>query len=97
MIQELKIIDDEVILDFSLFRFRVVVVVVDDDDDDDDNDDDDEIKHIRPLVPRYSDFKNSYKDWAKSDTIEEFETKWEDIRDKYNLESNSELIEMYYQ
>ncbi|XP_023739809.1 protein FAR1-RELATED SEQUENCE 7-like [Lactuca sativa] len=53
--------------------------------------------HLRPLVARYSDFKDSYKSWIKCDTIEEFEIKWEGIRDKYNLENKSWLTEMYYQ
>lgn len=47
-----------------------------------------ELEHLWPLVARYSYFNEFYREWVKSDTIEEFETKWEDICDKYNLESN---------
>ncbi|XP_023751603.2 protein FAR1-RELATED SEQUENCE 5-like [Lactuca sativa] len=39
-----------------------------------------ELEHLRPLVARYSDFKEAYIQWVKSDTIEEFETNWEVIR-----------------
>nr|KAJ0225756.1 hypothetical protein LSAT_V11C100006250 [Lactuca sativa] len=56
-----------------------------------------ELEHLRPYVARYSDFQESYKEWAMSDTIEEFETRWEVIRDKYKLESNCWITDMYNQ
>ncbi|XP_023734200.1 protein FAR1-RELATED SEQUENCE 5-like [Lactuca sativa] len=56
-----------------------------------------ELEHLRPLVARYSDFKEAYIQWVKSDTIEEFETNWEVIRGKYNIESNSWINDMYNQ
>ncbi|XP_052624745.1 protein FAR1-RELATED SEQUENCE 5-like [Lactuca sativa] len=56
-----------------------------------------ESEHLRPFVTRYSDFQESYKDWVNSDTIEEFESKWEVIRIKYNLENNFWISQMYSQ
>ncbi|KAL7598596.1 hypothetical protein Lser_V15G25873 [Lactuca serriola] len=38
-----------------------------------------ESEHLRPFVARYSDFQESYRDYVNSDTIEEFETKFEVI------------------
>ncbi|KAI3520364.1 hypothetical protein L1887_09749 [Cichorium endivia] len=56
-----------------------------------------ESEHLRPFVARYSDFQESYRDWVNSDTIEEFETKWQVIRGKYKLEINCWISEMYNQ
>ncbi|XP_023753929.1 protein FAR1-RELATED SEQUENCE 5-like [Lactuca sativa] len=56
-----------------------------------------ELEHLRPYVSRYSDFQESYKEWVMSDTIEEFETRWEVIRDKYKLENNCWITDMYNQ
>ncbi|CAI9296203.1 unnamed protein product [Lactuca saligna] len=56
-----------------------------------------ELEHLRPYVAHYSDFQESYKEWVMSDTIEEFETRWEVIRDKYKLESNCWIADMYNQ
>ncbi|KAI3750370.1 hypothetical protein L2E82_21004 [Cichorium intybus] len=56
-----------------------------------------ELEHLRPYVARYSDFQESYREWVKSDTVEEFETRWEVIRGKYELESNCWVSEMYNQ
>ncbi|CAI9290367.1 unnamed protein product [Lactuca saligna] len=39
-----------------------------------------ELEHLQPLITRYSDFKESYRQWVKSDTTEEFETNWEVLR-----------------
>ncbi|XP_052627548.1 protein FAR1-RELATED SEQUENCE 5-like [Lactuca sativa] len=56
-----------------------------------------ELEHLRPYISRYSDFQESYKEWVMSDTIEEFETMWEVIRDKYKLENNCWITDMYNQ
>ncbi|KAL7612830.1 hypothetical protein Lser_V15G07827 [Lactuca serriola] len=56
-----------------------------------------ELEHLRPLIARYSDFKESYRQWVKSDTTEEFETNWEVLRGKYNIETNSWITDMYNQ
>ena len=56
-----------------------------------------ELGHLRPLVAHYSDFKESYRWWVKSDTIEEFETEWEVMRGKYNLENYCWITDMYNQ
>ncbi|PWA58420.1 FAR1 DNA binding domain, FHY3/FAR1 family [Artemisia annua] len=59
------------------------------------------IKHFQekaaPFRVRYSDFQESFKQWIKSDTVEEFESQWEVLRDKYNLETSSWMMEMYNQ
>nr|KAJ0198302.1 hypothetical protein LSAT_V11C700351870 [Lactuca sativa] len=56
-----------------------------------------ELEHLRLLVAHYSDFKESYRRWVKSDTVEEFETEWEVMRGKYNLENCCWIIDMYNQ
>ena len=56
-----------------------------------------ELQHLRPYVTLHSDFQESYREWVKSDTVEELETKWKVIRGKYNLDSKCWLSEMYNQ
>nr|KAJ0202625.1 hypothetical protein LSAT_V11C500275730 [Lactuca sativa] len=56
-----------------------------------------ENEHIKPYVSSYSDFKESYTKWVNSDTIEEFETRWEVMRHKYRLENNCWISDMYNQ
>ncbi|XP_023773224.1 protein FAR1-RELATED SEQUENCE 7-like [Lactuca sativa] len=56
-----------------------------------------ELEHLRPYVALFSDFQESYKECLMSDTIEEFETRWEVIRDKYKLENNCWITDMYNQ
>nr|KAJ0205697.1 hypothetical protein LSAT_V11C500283850 [Lactuca sativa] len=56
-----------------------------------------ESEHLRPFVARYSDFQESYRDYVNSDTIEEFETKFEVICGKYQLENNCWISEMFNQ
>ncbi|KAF5824312.1 putative transcription factor FAR family [Helianthus annuus] len=56
-----------------------------------------EIEHLRPLKVRYSDFEELHKQWVKSNTIEEFETRWEFLCGKYNFETGSWITEMYNQ
>ncbi|KAJ0650296.1 putative transcription factor FAR family [Helianthus annuus] len=56
-----------------------------------------EIEHLRPLKVRYSDFEELHKQWVKSNTIEEFETRWEFLCGKYNFETGSWIPEMYNQ
>ncbi|GKD31264.1 FAR1-related sequence 5-like protein [Tanacetum coccineum] len=45
-----------------------------------------EIEHIHTLTTRYNGFRELYKEWIKSDTIEEFEARWEVLCTSYNLE-----------
>ncbi|XP_071688077.1 protein FAR1-RELATED SEQUENCE 5-like [Rutidosis leptorrhynchoides] len=56
-----------------------------------------ELEQLRPLKARYSDFQEMYKQWVKSQTTDEFETRWKVIREKYNLESHYWLNDMYDQ
>ncbi|XP_023766087.2 protein FAR1-RELATED SEQUENCE 5-like [Lactuca sativa] len=56
-----------------------------------------ELEHLRPLVAHYSDFKESYTRWVKSDTIEEFEKDWEVMCSKYHLENYCWITDMYNQ
>ncbi|KAL4588724.1 hypothetical protein LXL04_001619 [Taraxacum kok-saghyz] len=56
-----------------------------------------ELKHIGPLVARYSDFQESYRKWVKSDTVEEFEAAWEFMRGKYNIDNKHWITEMFNQ
>ncbi|GKA44673.1 FAR1-related sequence 5-like protein [Tanacetum coccineum] len=55
------------------------------------------LEHLQPFRVRYNDFQDSFKQWLRSDTIEEFETQWEVLRHKYNLETSSWMMEMYNQ
>ncbi|KAL7584490.1 protein FAR1-RELATED SEQUENCE 5-like [Lactuca sativa] len=55
------------------------------------------LEHLRPLVAHYSDFKESYTRWVKSDTIEEFEKDWEVMCSKYHLENYCWITDMYNQ
>ncbi|KAL7589965.1 hypothetical protein Lser_V15G37917 [Lactuca serriola] len=56
-----------------------------------------EIEHLRSYVSRYSDFQETHRQWLNSDTIEQFEATWEDMRIKYELENNCWLSDMYNQ
>ncbi|XP_023731549.1 protein FAR1-RELATED SEQUENCE 5-like [Lactuca sativa] len=56
-----------------------------------------ETEHLRSYVSRYSDFQETHRKWVNSDTIEQFEATWEDMRIKYELESNCWLSDMYNQ
>ncbi|XP_021980604.1 protein FAR1-RELATED SEQUENCE 5-like [Helianthus annuus] len=56
-----------------------------------------EIEHLRALTVRYNDIEGLYKQWVKSNTAEEFETRWEFLCGKYNFESGSWIMEMYKQ
>ncbi|XP_021971456.1 protein FAR1-RELATED SEQUENCE 5-like [Helianthus annuus] len=56
-----------------------------------------EIEHLRPLTNRCSEFQMLYNQWVKSDTVEEFETRWKLLCEKYNFESGSWITEMYSQ
>ncbi|GJZ35995.1 FAR1-related sequence 5-like protein [Tanacetum coccineum] len=54
-----------------------------------------EREHLQPLKTHYTDFKELHKEWVKSDTVVEFETRWEVLCDKYNFEEKSWIREMY--
>ncbi|KAJ0679329.1 putative transcription factor FAR family [Helianthus annuus] len=56
-----------------------------------------EIEHLRALKASCSDFQELHKQWVKSNTVEEFETRWELLREKYNFESGDWITEMYNQ
>ncbi|GJS71887.1 FAR1-related sequence 5-like protein [Tanacetum coccineum] len=51
--------------------------------------------HLQPLKTHHTDFKELHREWVKSDTVVEFETRWEVLCDKYNFEQNSWIREMY--
>ncbi|KAJ0863281.1 putative transcription factor FAR family [Helianthus annuus] len=56
-----------------------------------------ETEHLRPLKVHYSDFEELHKQWVKSNTLEEFESRWEFLCAKYNFQSGSWITEMYNQ
>ncbi|XP_023763062.1 protein FAR1-RELATED SEQUENCE 5-like [Lactuca sativa] len=56
-----------------------------------------ETEHLRSYVSRYSDFQETHRRWVNSDTVEQFEATWENIRIKYELEINCWLSDMYNQ
>ncbi|KAM0012441.1 putative transcription factor FAR family [Helianthus debilis subsp. tardiflorus] len=56
-----------------------------------------ETEHLRPLKVQYSDFEELHKQWVKSNTIEEFESRWEFLCGKYNFQSGSWITEIYKQ
>ncbi|XP_076884418.1 protein FAR1-RELATED SEQUENCE 5-like [Bidens hawaiensis] len=56
-----------------------------------------QIEHLRALTVRYCDNEEPYKQWIKSNTVEEFENQWEVLYGKYQFESGSWITEMYNQ
>ncbi|KAJ9550561.1 hypothetical protein OSB04_014606 [Centaurea solstitialis] len=56
-----------------------------------------ELEHLRSFIARYDDFEATYRKWVKSDTIEEFESQWEVVCHKYNLQSSEWMTNMYNQ
>ena len=52
------------------------------------------LEHLQPFRVCYSDFQEYFKQWVRSDTVEEFESQWEVLRDKYNLETSSWMMEI---
>ncbi|KAK2979932.1 hypothetical protein RJ640_007075 [Escallonia rubra] len=53
------------------------------------------IEHPQPLRSRYSNFDEAYNKWIKSMTITEFESRWKKLQEKYSIEENSWLSNMY--
>ncbi|KAJ9556487.1 hypothetical protein OSB04_011101, partial [Centaurea solstitialis] len=56
-----------------------------------------ELEHLRSFMARYDDFAETYRKWVKSDTVEEFESQWEVVCHKYNLQSSAWMTNMYDQ
>lgn len=56
-----------------------------------------ELEHLGSFIARYDDFEETYRKWVKSDTIEEFESQWEVLCHKYNLQSSEWMTNMYNQ
>ncbi|XP_076951169.1 protein FAR1-RELATED SEQUENCE 5-like [Bidens hawaiensis] len=48
-----------------------------------------QIEHLRALTVRYNDIEEPYKQWIKSNTVEEFENHWEFLCSRYQFESGS--------
>ncbi|CAI9284751.1 unnamed protein product [Lactuca saligna] len=56
-----------------------------------------ETEYLRSYVSRYGDFQETHKQWINSDTIEQFEARWEIMRIKYVMEKNCWISDMYNQ
>nr|XP_043625956.1 protein FAR1-RELATED SEQUENCE 7-like [Erigeron canadensis] len=56
-----------------------------------------EAEHIPSIESRYSGFQEAYRQWVKSDTVEEFETRWKDMDGQFNFQRKSWIVEMYKQ
>ncbi|GJX85342.1 FAR1-related sequence 5-like protein [Tanacetum coccineum] len=44
------------------------------------------LKHLQPFRSQYDDFEDTYKQWVKSQYVEEFELGWEKLKKKYHIE-----------
>ncbi|GJV49792.1 FAR1-related sequence 5-like protein, partial [Tanacetum coccineum] len=55
------------------------------------------LEHLQPFRVRYSVFQEAFKKWVRSDNVEDFESQWVVLRDKYNLETCNWMMEMYKQ
>ncbi|XP_076887985.1 protein FAR1-RELATED SEQUENCE 5-like [Bidens hawaiensis] len=56
-----------------------------------------QIEHLRALTVHYCDIEEPYKQWIKSNIVEEIENQWEFLCGKYQFESGSWITEMYNQ
>lgn len=50
---------------------------------------------LQPLRSRYDDFDDTFTRWVKNQNIEDFESKWVELKEKYNIEDDSWLAKMY--
>ncbi|GKC41070.1 FAR1-related sequence 5-like protein [Tanacetum coccineum] len=55
------------------------------------------LEHLQPFRVCYSDFQEAFKQWVRSDIVEDFESQWVVLRDKYNLKTSNWMMEMYKQ
>nr|XP_043626171.1 protein FAR1-RELATED SEQUENCE 5-like [Erigeron canadensis] len=56
-----------------------------------------ELEHLPSLKARYPGIEEFYREWVKSDTVEEFETRWKVMSCQYKFESRSWIMDMYTQ
>ncbi|GJY31517.1 FAR1-related sequence 5-like protein [Tanacetum coccineum] len=47
------------------------------------------LEHLQPLRFRYDDFQDTYKQWIKTPNVEDFESKWEHLKEKYLISKDS--------
>ncbi|GJR17845.1 FAR1-related sequence 5-like protein [Tanacetum coccineum] len=52
------------------------------------------VEHLQPFRSRYDDFEDTYNHWVKSKYVEEFESGWEKLKEKYHIEDDSWLGNM---
>ncbi|GJV11062.1 FAR1-related sequence 5-like protein [Tanacetum coccineum] len=52
------------------------------------------LEHLQPFRVRYSVFQEAFKKWVRSDIVEDFESQWVVLRDKYNLETCNWMMEI---
>uniref|UniRef100_A0A7N0T3E6 SWIM-type domain-containing protein n=1 Tax=Kalanchoe fedtschenkoi TaxID=63787 RepID=A0A7N0T3E6_KALFE len=53
------------------------------------------VEHLHSLCARFDDFGETYTNWQKRNTIEEFELDWEIIKQKYSIAKGRWLDNMY--
>ncbi|GJT42965.1 FAR1-related sequence 5-like protein [Tanacetum coccineum] len=53
------------------------------------------LEHLQPLRFRYDDFQDTYNQWVKTPNVEDFELKWEHLKEKYLISKDSWLGNMY--
>ncbi|GKE60728.1 FAR1-related sequence 5-like protein, partial [Tanacetum coccineum] len=46
------------------------------------------LEHLQPLRSQYDDFQDTYAKWVKSQNIEDYETKWEELKEKYQIDDD---------
>nr|XP_043615969.1 protein FAR1-RELATED SEQUENCE 5-like [Erigeron canadensis] len=53
------------------------------------------LEHLQPLQSRYDDFEETFNRWLKSQNVEDFEAKWVEVKNKYDIADDSWLGNMY--
>nr|GFB96966.1 hypothetical protein [Tanacetum cinerariifolium] len=53
------------------------------------------LEHLQPWRSRYEYFEDTFNEWVRSETIEVFESKWEDFKHKFLIDDDSWLGNMY--
>ncbi|GJY62430.1 FAR1-related sequence 5-like protein [Tanacetum coccineum] len=53
------------------------------------------LEHLQQLRSQYDEFQDTYTKWVKSQNIKDYETKWEELQEKYHIDDDCWLGNMY--
>ncbi|GJY80345.1 FAR1-related sequence 5-like protein [Tanacetum coccineum] len=53
------------------------------------------LEHLQPLRSQYDDFQDTYTKWVKSPNIEDYEAKCEELKEKYHIDDDCWLGNIY--